>query len=357
MESDDDSTSTIDGGESMEDHLPEDEIWEEITDEYPSNAVVHLNPFPLGGDLTRYLQSCPGYGELVNLMFVKRLVCSSGSDCSVYVLPACLWMPLRSPDACKYLASILGYENVSVNFVTAVSPWFTFIEQAALKRKEPTLSVNIGKIRFSVSTQDRVVHYVMAEGITQTSNVYDAGEAERIASSYCVSPIINTHCPTRIPVTNNCTITKIIMNVMDKSSFEVLMWRLGAVHIMSADHIGRVNSDISDEELLHISMSRLVVYGDVSIKEGKINDRCLKTIFGGDSRSGKYGLLRIVTDGIYATNFKYDTIVELAEVISEDSVIVAETKATGIRMKAIRGIQPIMLLYEGGPSYKWAPLD
>ena len=72
----------------------------------------------------------------------------------MFVPPCGSWLHIRSPESARYMANVVGLENVTVNYTMAADMYLSFVEKVAPSCGRIPCSICIGSWRLHVSLED-----------------------------------------------------------------------------------------------------------------------------------------------------------------------------------------------------------
>jgi hypothetical protein len=222
-----------------------------------------------------------------------------------------------------YLCTILGIDNVTVNYIQAALPYTDLAEKIASSVRQTKKSICIGTSRILVEYKDEKLLFPGLDncfGTTKTSLSVKQ-------KSFCVGPI-NIPINPRGEWVNSFTSTveSYISNVLSEDSLRMLKWTIGnglidpvdqprilyfysngghgkstliellnqvlkgSMEPLSKDYLS-TESEISMFDIQNLVDCRFTSIGDASMKTGKVNESFWKMVTGGDSIATSIGVV------------------------------------------------------------------
>lgn len=263
--------------------------------------------------------------------------------CYMFIPSLGTWWHCRSSPACRYLAEMLGMDNVSVNFGIAVDPYLSIVESHSMTTKEITRSVCIGTFRMFVQLDGNTVLYAPLSYIaSEAPDGVIASYGEVRKSGFCFKSISSS----RIPYSLSCNFRSlgedVISNVLNDDYLRILMWSVGnsildpvsgskviiligaggngktetinvvqsnTIGISAAltqDYIGNDKLRLREEDVQILLNNRIVTFGDCELQDGyKVNPSFLKLLTSNDRLTTKTISGKVQCLGLFGTNNMY----------------------------------------------------
>ena len=97
--------------------------------DHPSRPGSKLDDFPNGGPIVNELG---GEYTLVRKMAIEdRRIVRYRNGVYMFVPPCGSWLHIRSPESARYMANMVGLENVTINYTMAADMYLSFAEKVA----------------------------------------------------------------------------------------------------------------------------------------------------------------------------------------------------------------------------------
>lgn len=295
-------------------------------------ASARVDDFPVSGPLVKDLSDA--YHKVRSMALTDGEIAIYSNGAYVFVNSVGYWVYMRSSVALRHIADKLGLEKVTVNFAVATMPYVVYAESVAKSCAQIPPSVCYSTWRLRVSMRGSTMIFEPISSLVQYARGFPA--SLRI-TGLCVCPIQIRTIPTRLDRYEISRAEQVLGNVLTPPQLRVLMWVIGnglvdpvdrprvvylyggggdgksvtintlianlrgCISPLSKDYAGR-EIPMSEDDLDRALSSRFVTYGDVSLKDNKINSAFWKLITGGDTIQTSTGQGRILCTAIMASN-------------------------------------------------------
>jgi len=305
--------------------------------DHPLRKGFKVDDFPHRGPIVNELSE--EYTIVRRMALEDRRIVKYMNGVYMFVPPCGSWLHVRSVESAKYLASAVGLDNVSVNFMTATEMYSAFAEKVAPSCGTVPRSVCIGTWRLHVTLEDSSAPEagIKMAPVFMITGRPSVNEVAKRVTGLCISPIRIGVLTQRVRKFSPSAAEKSLSNVMTSDNLRLLRWVIGnglidpvdkpkavymfgnggegksctintilanlpgAVYPLSKDYVGS-NLTISQEDLTHAMSVRFISYGDVVLKKSKINAAFWKMITGGDTMRVSSGQGRLSCTALFASN-------------------------------------------------------
>ena len=297
---------------------------------------LRIDDFPISGPIVDELS--PQHAVIRKLVLQDGRAVRYRNGVYMFVPQCASWLHIRSPEAAKYLASMLDLSNVSVNYTAATQTYASYVELIAKPCRAVPQSVCISSWRFHVTINKNTT-----SGNPDTLSfrpvyrIIDEPQARKRVTSLVISPVRISLVPGPSMPIRGSPAEDGLSNVMAPEDLHLTMWIVGnglidpvdkpralylyggggegksttintilanlpgAVHPLGKDYVGGTGS-ISDYDLSCAMSSKFISYGDVVITNSKINMPFWKMITGNDTVKVAEGQGRLGCTSLFASN-------------------------------------------------------
>jgi hypothetical protein len=290
--------------------------------------------FPLSGPLLEAMG--PRYKVIGEMAMKRGEIASFNNGIYMYITPLGYWTHIHSSSARREIADRVDMENVSVNYDIASIPFVTYAERVARIAYDAPKSVCIGTWRCIVKMDSE--HNLTFQPLGGLIDYTKDSIISIRVSGICIMPVQISYIPMKytIPVISPAEV--VLANVLDQEQLQVLRWIVGNGLVDPVNHprilylygsggdgksatintlIANLKGCISPlskdypakdiettpEDMDKLISSRFVTYGDVVLKDNQINSGFWRKMTGGDTTKVSSGQGKILTTGIFASNY------------------------------------------------------
>ena len=195
--------------------------------DHPSRPGSKLDDFPNAGPIVNELSS--EYTLVRRMALEDRRIVRHRNGVYVFVPPCGSWLHMRSPESARYIANVVGMENVTVNYMVAADMYLSFAEKVAPSCGRIPRSVCIGSWRLQVSLEDenkpnKGIRMIPVFMITGAPSVR---ETAKRATGLCISPIRIGVLTQHVRSFEQSAAETSLLNVMSKENLRLLKWIIG----------------------------------------------------------------------------------------------------------------------------------
>jgi hypothetical protein len=245
------------------------------------------------------------------------------------------WMHCASNESLIVMSQKGGMENVTVNYCKALAPYIACLRSECTSVANVIPSVCMGRERLEPMLSGDFIQYKRIGKVINGNVVHVPGIS---ISAFCIRPLWTNIYATSVDVSKPGVIVKAMNNILCDSQLELLLWfignalldpvkkhkvlylygraggegksslisivtraLLGCVSALPRDYISGLYKKIDVDDVHVLVNNRILTWGDVVLKQGKVNESFYKMI-GSNDRVSTNGVDLTISSSVLAAS-------------------------------------------------------